>query len=84
MAITSLAPAMIVTSDDNCKDMSWENLCYSVDINKGRKKTTKQLLNNVSGFVRPGMLMALMGPSGAGKVWKEEGNGERGERDLNR
>ncbi len=48
--------------------MSWENLCYSVTVRKGRKKERLSLLDHVSGYVRPGMLMALMGPSGAGKV----------------
>jgi ABC-type iron transport system FetAB ATPase subunit len=48
--------------------MSWEGLSYAVDVKKGRKTEKLVLLDNISGFVRPGMLMALMGPSGAGKV----------------
>eukprot|EP00026_Physarum_polycephalum_P000882 Phypoly_transcript_00883.p1 GENE.Phypoly_transcript_00883~~Phypoly_transcript_00883.p1 ORF type:complete len:1263 (+),score=177.54 Phypoly_transcript_00883:79-3867(+) len=47
--------------------MSWKNLSYSVDIKKDGKVTQLPLLKDISGFVRPGMLMALMGPSGAGK-----------------
>lgn len=49
--------------------MSWENLSYSVSVKEGKKKTRKALLNGISGYVRPGMLLALMGPSGAGKVY---------------
>lgn len=48
--------------------MSWENLNYAVDVKKGKKVERLTLLDGINGFVRPGMLMALMGPSGAGKV----------------
>jgi ATP-binding cassette subfamily G (WHITE) protein 2 (SNQ2) len=48
--------------------MSWENLSYAVDVKAGKKLEKLTLLNNITGYVRPGMLMALMGPSGAGKV----------------
>ncbi|PWY92971.1 hypothetical protein BO94DRAFT_487438 [Aspergillus sclerotioniger CBS 115572] len=43
---------------------TFENLCYSVIVG-GREK---QLLDNVSGYVKPGQLTALMGASGAGKT----------------
>lgn len=43
---------------------SWQNLSYTVPVAEG----TRQLLNEVSGFVAPGKLTALMGESGAGKV----------------
>lgn len=46
--------------------LSWKDLSYSVSV--GKKKTTRVLLNSVSGFARPGTLTALMGSSGAGKV----------------
>jgi len=42
----------------------WNNVCYEVDI----KKETRQILNNVDGWVKPGTLTALMGVSGAGKT----------------
>jgi ABC-type dipeptide/oligopeptide/nickel transport system ATPase subunit len=60
--------------------MSWENLSYRVSVKEKGKKNRKQLLNNISGYVRPGMLLALMGPSGAGKVrmGEREREGERG------
>ena len=57
--------------------MSWEKLSYNVSVKEKGKKSRKELLNNISGYVRPGMLLALMGPSGAGKV--VERSRERGE-----
>ena len=48
--------------------MSWENLSYAVDVKKEGHNEKLTLLDGINGFVRPGMLMALMGPSGAGKV----------------
>eukprot|EP00026_Physarum_polycephalum_P000679 Phypoly_transcript_00680.p1 GENE.Phypoly_transcript_00680~~Phypoly_transcript_00680.p1 ORF type:complete len:1306 (+),score=176.26 Phypoly_transcript_00680:244-4161(+) len=47
--------------------MSWDNLSYNVGVKEKGERTRKTLLNNITGFVRPGMLLALMGPSGAGK-----------------
>ncbi|KAM0754754.1 putative SNQ2-ABC transporter [Meredithblackwellia eburnea MCA 4105] len=43
---------------------TWQNVCYDVDI-KGK---TRRLLDNVSGYVAPGKMTALMGESGAGKT----------------
>ncbi|KAF7374594.1 Brefeldin A resistance protein [Mycena sanguinolenta] len=43
---------------------SWQNLSYSVPVKDG----TRKLLDNVSGYVIPGKLTALMGESGAGKT----------------
>ncbi|CAN8098273.1 unnamed protein product [Discula destructiva] len=42
----------------------WKNVSYEVKI----KKETRQILNNVDGWVKPGTLTALMGVSGAGKT----------------
>ncbi|EGG18232.1 ABC transporter G family protein [Cavenderia fasciculata] len=47
--------------------VQWKNLSYEVDIKKDGKKQRLRLLDNINGFVKPGMLLALMGPSGAGK-----------------
>ncbi|KAF2073524.1 hypothetical protein CYY_005173 [Polysphondylium violaceum] len=47
--------------------MQWNNLVYEVDIKKDGKKQQLRLLNEINGYVKPGMLLALMGPSGAGK-----------------
>lgn len=44
---------------------SFTHLRYHIDLPGGQ---TKQLLDNVSGYVFPGSLTALMGESGAGKV----------------
>ncbi|OCL11346.1 ABC drug exporter AtrF [Glonium stellatum] len=43
---------------------TWQNIQYTVPYQGGEKK----LLNGVSGYVKPGMLVALMGASGAGKT----------------
>ena len=44
---------------------TWKDVQYDVTIKKGE---TRRLLDNISGFVAPGKLTALMGESGAGKV----------------
>lgn len=44
---------------------SFTHLRYHINLPNG---DTKQLLDNVSGYVFPGSLTALMGESGAGKV----------------
>lgn len=44
---------------------SWQHLEYTVPLADG---TQRRLLDDVSGFVAPGKLTALMGESGAGKV----------------
>ena len=43
---------------------SWHNICYDIQI----KSETRRLLDNVSGYVAPGKMTALMGESGAGKT----------------
>lgn len=45
--------------------MSWAHLTYHVSIGGGERR---RLLNDISGWVVPGKLTALMGESGAGKV----------------
>ncbi|KAI0064587.1 hypothetical protein BV25DRAFT_1869256 [Artomyces pyxidatus] len=46
------------------KAFTWERLHYHVPVSGG----SRQLLNNVYGYVKPGTLTALMGASGAGKT----------------
>ncbi|KAJ2358111.1 ATP-binding cassette transporter snq2, partial [Coemansia sp. RSA 2618] len=43
---------------------TWKDLNYTVPVKGGER----QLLNNVSGFIKPGQMTALMGSSGAGKT----------------
>jgi ATP-binding cassette subfamily G (WHITE) protein 2 (PDR) len=43
---------------------SWRDVCYEIKI----KGETRQILNHVDGWVKPGTLTALMGVSGAGKT----------------
>lgn len=43
---------------------TWENVEYDVPYLGGRRK----LLNRVNGYVKPGVMIALMGASGAGKT----------------
>lgn len=44
---------------------SWQHLEYTVPLSDGSQR---RLLDDISGFVAPGKLTALMGESGAGKV----------------
>lgn len=44
---------------------SWQHINYTIPLSAGRHK---QLLDDVSGYVAPGKLTALMGATGAGKV----------------
>ncbi|CEL55831.1 hypothetical protein RSOLAG1IB_01843 [Rhizoctonia solani AG-1 IB] len=44
---------------------SWQHLKYEIDIGGGK---TRRLLDDISGFVAPGKMTALMGESGAGKT----------------
>lgn len=46
------------------QSFSWKNVTYDVKI----KDETRRLLDNVSGWIKPGTLTALMGTSGAGKT----------------
>ncbi|KAK0564174.1 ATP-binding cassette transporter snq2 [Tilletia horrida] len=57
----ALAATKIVAAKDV---FAWRNVTYDVPI----KKDTRRLLNNVSGYIRPGTMVALMGESGAGKT----------------
>lgn len=43
---------------------TWRNLCYDIPVKGGQRR----LLDNVSGWVKPGTLTALMSVSGAGKT----------------
>ncbi|KAK0566531.1 ATP-binding cassette transporter snq2 [Tilletia horrida] len=57
-----LAATKIVAAKDI---FAWKNVTYDVIVKGGKQR---RLLNNVSGFIRPGTMVALMGESGAGKT----------------
>jgi ATP-binding cassette, subfamily G (WHITE), member 2, SNQ2 len=44
---------------------TWRHVEYDISLGKGE---TRRLLDDISGYVAPGKLTALMGESGAGKV----------------
>ena len=48
---------------------TWRHLKYDVRVGKSE---TRRLLQDISGYVAPGKLTALMGESGAGKVSRPE------------
>lgn len=45
--------------------LAWRNVCYSITDPKTNSR--RNIIENVSGYVKPGEIMAIMGPSGAGK-----------------
>jgi ABC-type multidrug transport system ATPase subunit len=53
---------------DEVVDFTWENLNYDVEAVDHDGVAMKTLLHNVSGTARGGRVLAVMGPSGAGKT----------------
>ncbi|KAI8839227.1 P-loop containing nucleoside triphosphate hydrolase protein [Chytridium lagenaria] len=45
--------------------LSWNNITYEI---KSGKKTTRQILKNLTGTIKSGEMVAIMGSSGAGKT----------------
>ena len=62
---TGASKAIAEGAERMTDNFTWHNIRYTVPIAGG---TTRQLLDDVSGYVVPGKLTALMGESGAGKV----------------
>jgi len=63
-ASTDVSPAVLETP--SATDIfTWRHLKYTVPISGGQQR---RLLDDISGYVAPGKLTALMGESGAGKV----------------
>ncbi|CAG8435929.1 8604_t:CDS:2 [Ambispora gerdemannii] len=52
-------------NDNNSVSLAWRNLSYTVMNSKTKQKTN--IVQDVSGVVKPGEVMAIMGPSGSGK-----------------
>ncbi|RHY36194.1 hypothetical protein DYB34_012636, partial [Aphanomyces astaci] len=48
--------------------LTFQSLSYTIDIGKGKNKTSRQLLKGIHGSFQPGSLTALMGSTGAGKT----------------
>jgi len=48
--------------------VDWNDLDLVARIKKGKELEDKKILSKVSGFALPGELLAIMGPSGAGKT----------------
>jgi ATP-binding cassette subfamily G (WHITE) protein 2 (SNQ2) len=67
---SSSSSATQVPEDDDLKlarnelVFTWDHLSYTVDVPGGKRK----LLDDITGWVKPGQLGALMGSSGAGKT----------------
>lgn len=65
-SVTGDAEKQAVAATPAMSDLfSWHHLQYTVPVGGGK---TRRLLDDVSGYVAPGKLTALMGESGAGKV----------------
>ena len=54
----------IIVSQVAAVTLEWIELTYTVRVGKGKAATLKTILYGVSGRVRPGSLLAVMGPTG--------------------
>ena len=68
------AEEMMTTMDDKKTthkgiSITWRNLTYTVQIgNKKKQRTSKKVLDDVTGAAMPRHFVALMGPTGSGKT----------------
>ncbi|CAI6001320.1 unnamed protein product, partial [Closterium sp. NIES-64] len=48
--------------------LAFKNVTYTVTLGRGKAKTNKLILDNLTGYVKAGSFLAIMGPSGPGKT----------------
>ncbi|CAI7737409.1 unnamed protein product [Closterium sp. NIES-54] len=48
--------------------LAFKNVTYTVTLGRGKAKTNKLILDNLTGYVKAGSFLAIMGPSGSGKT----------------
>lgn len=53
---------------ENPIDFSFHNISFVVQVKDGKETKTKKILDSVTGRVKSGHILAIMGPSGAGKT----------------
>lgn len=51
-------------------NLTWSDIHYEVSLNKKKKgsSTTKVILSGMNGLAKAGQMVAIMGPTGSGKV----------------
>ncbi len=54
--------------DETPATLRWSRVGLSVTTTRKKKTTTNKVLENVSGEAMPGRVLAIVGPSGAGKT----------------
>ncbi|GJP34882.1 hypothetical protein CLOM_g19364 [Closterium sp. NIES-68] len=48
--------------------LAFKGVTYTVTLGRGKAKTQKLILDNLTGYVKAGTFLAIMGPSGCGKT----------------
>lgn len=48
--------------------LAFVDVSYTIAVGKGKHRKQKVIIENASGYVRPGSLVAIMGPTGSGKT----------------